>query len=107
MAQIATKTSGGSTGVYLSGVIDHVLWFTKNAEHTKYRALFGTKELGEEGADKYSRVRLPSLPETRSLTPAERSKPTCRVAHGYIAKTTSRAKASAAIRARAPHHGFQ
>jgi adenine-specific DNA-methyltransferase len=72
VAQIATKTSGGSTGVYLSGVIDHVLWFTKNAEHTKYRALFGTKELGEEGADKYSRVRLPSL-ETRSLTPAERA----------------------------------
>jgi len=72
VAQIATKTSGGSTGVYLSGVIDHVLWFTKNAAETRYRPLFGTKGLGEDGADKYGRVRLPSL-ETRSLTPDERS----------------------------------
>jgi adenine-specific DNA-methyltransferase len=72
VAQIATKTSGGSTGVYLSGVVDHVLWFAKNAKQTKYRPLFGTKGLGEDGADKYNRVRLPSL-ETRSLTPDERS----------------------------------
>jgi len=72
VAQIATKTSGGSTGVYLSGVVDHVLWFAKSTEHTKYRPLFGTKGLGEDGADKYSRVRLPNL-ETRSLTPAERT----------------------------------
>jgi adenine-specific DNA-methyltransferase len=72
VAQIATKTSGGSTGVYLSGVVDHVLWFAKNTENTKYRPLFGTKSLGEDGADKYSRVRLPNL-EARSLTPAERA----------------------------------
>lgn len=72
VAQIATKTSGGSTGVYLSGVVDHVLWFAKNTEHTKYRSLFGTKSLGEDGADKYTRVRLPSL-ECRSLTQAERA----------------------------------
>ncbi|MCB1224813.1 MAG: site-specific DNA-methyltransferase, partial [Verrucomicrobiales bacterium] len=72
VAQIATKTSGGSTGVYLSGVVDHVLWFAKNTEHTKFRPLFGTKSLGEDGADKYSRVRLPNL-EARSLTPAERA----------------------------------
>ncbi len=72
IAQIATKTSGGSTGVYLSGVIDHVLWFAKNTELTKYRSLFGTKNLGEDGADKYSRVRLSNL-EARSLTAAERA----------------------------------
>jgi adenine-specific DNA-methyltransferase len=72
VAQIATKTSGGSTGVYLSGVVDHVLWFAKSAEHTKFRPLFGTKGLGEDSADKYSRIRLPNL-EARSLTPAERA----------------------------------
>src|SRR6184192_819440 len=66
IAQIATKTSGGSTGVYLSGVVDFVLWFAKDTEHTKYRPLFGTKGLGEDGADKYSRVRMPDL-STRSL----------------------------------------
>jgi len=72
VAQIATKTSGGSTGVYLAGVIDHVLWYAKNQEHLKYRPLFGTKKLGEDGAEKYSRVRLANL-ETRSLTPTERA----------------------------------
>src|ERR1700675_990783 len=35
VAQIATKTSGGSTGVYLSGVVDFVLWFARDAERTK------------------------------------------------------------------------
>ena len=71
VAQISTKTSGGSTGVYLSGVMDHILWFAKNTEQTKYRELFGTKELGEDGAEKYNRVRLPNL-EARSLTAAEK-----------------------------------
>src|SRR5437870_6631984 len=37
VAQIATKTSGGSTGVYLSGVVDSVLWFARDAERTKFR----------------------------------------------------------------------
>ena len=72
VAQISTKTSGGSTGVYLSGVMDHILWFAKNAEKTKYRELFGTKALGEDGAEKYNRIRLPNL-ETRSLSAAEKA----------------------------------
>ena len=72
IAQIATKTSGGSTGIYLSGVMDFSLWFGKDAGRTKFKALFGSKELGEDGAEKYSRVRLPNL-ETRTLSAAERS----------------------------------
>jgi adenine-specific DNA-methyltransferase len=72
IAQISTKTSGGSTGVYLSGVMDHILWFAKSTERTKYRELFGSKGLGEDGAEKYNRVRLPNL-DARSLTGAERS----------------------------------
>ena len=72
VAQIATKTSGGSTGIYLSGVVDHVLWFAKNTERTKYRPLFGPKGFGEDSADKYSRVSLSNL-ETRTLTSLERT----------------------------------
>ncbi|WP_439641468.1 site-specific DNA-methyltransferase [Nevskia sp.] len=72
VAQISTKTSGGSTGVYLSGVMDHILWFARDINRAKFRPMFGTKGLGEEGADKYSRVRLPTL-ETRSLTGSERN----------------------------------
>ena len=72
IAQIATKTSGGSTGVYLPGVTDYVLWYARDQECTKYRALFGSKELGDEGAEKYNRVRLSNL-ERCSLNAAERT----------------------------------
>src|SRR3954463_5674670 len=37
IAQIATKPSGGSTGVYLAGTIDFVMWFARNVERTKFR----------------------------------------------------------------------
>src|SRR3972149_2888124 len=72
IAQIATKTSGGSTGVYLSGVVDFVLWFSKDTERTKFRSLFASKELGGDGAEKYNRVRLPDL-ESRPLSNDERA----------------------------------
>jgi adenine-specific DNA-methyltransferase len=72
IAQIATKTSGGSTGNYLGGVIDYVVWYGKSTDRTKYRTLFGAKELGDAGAEKYSRLRLPNL-EKRTLRAEERS----------------------------------
>lgn len=71
LAQIATKTSGGSTGVNLSGVLDYVLWFAKTMEAVKFRQPLSSKEFGGEGAEKYSRVRLPNL-QTRALTRDER-----------------------------------
>jgi adenine-specific DNA-methyltransferase len=72
IAQIATKTSGGSTGVYLPGVTDYVLWYSRSHERTKYRALFSSKELGGDGAEKYNRVRLANL-ERHSLNGVERT----------------------------------
>ncbi|CAE6791533.1 hypothetical protein R70006_04874 [Paraburkholderia domus] len=72
IAQISTKTSGGSTGVYLPGVTDYVLWYARDQEQTRYRALFGSKELGEDGAEKYSRVRLANL-ERRGLNSVVRA----------------------------------
>src|ERR1017187_7655153 len=72
LAQISTKTSGGSTGVYLPGVTDFILWYAKSKDRTKYRALLRTKSVGGSGADKYNRVRLPDL-STRPLTAEERS----------------------------------
>jgi len=72
VAQITTQTSGGSTGVHLSGVVDFVLWFAKDIERTKFWPLFSTKELGGDGAEKYNRVRLPTL-ESRSLSGDERA----------------------------------
>ncbi|MEO8373254.1 MAG: site-specific DNA-methyltransferase, partial [Candidatus Solibacter sp.] len=71
LAQISTKTSGGSTGVYLAGVTDFVLWYAKSKDRTKYRTPLRTKSLGGSAADKYSRVRLSDL-GTRPLTVEER-----------------------------------
>ena len=102
-----TSARGGSTGVFLAGVIDHVLWYAKNTEHTKYRALYGTKGLGEEGADKYSRVRLPDL-QCRSLTVAERSlEVELPTGARVYRQATSRAKVLAWTKAKVPHHGFR
>src|SRR5437667_4826742 len=56
VAQIATKTSGGSTGEYLPGVVDYILWSAKDKEKLKFRALYRAKSLGADGADKYNRV---------------------------------------------------
>ena len=71
IAQIATKTSGGSTGDYLSGVVDYVLWFSRDAERAKFHPLYASKALGDSGAEKYSRLRLPTL-ESRTLARDER-----------------------------------
>jgi adenine-specific DNA-methyltransferase len=72
VSQISIQTSGGSTGVYLPGTVDYVLWFAKNKPETKFRQLFGTKALGEDGAEKYNRVRLSNL-EGRALAAGEKN----------------------------------
>ncbi len=72
IAQISTKTSGGSTGVYIGGVADYVLWFAREHERTKFRPLFESKQLGEDGTDKYNRIRLANLVR-RNLSGEERT----------------------------------
>jgi adenine-specific DNA-methyltransferase len=72
VSQISTKTSGGSTGEFLSNVIDSVLWYSKSRDRLKYRALHKTKGVGEEGADKYTRVRMPDL-SIRNVSADERA----------------------------------
>ena len=52
-----TKTTS-STNDYLSNVADYILWFAKRKEAAKYRPLFKTKGVGEEGAAHYSGVLL-------------------------------------------------
>lgn len=61
VAQICTKTSGGSTGEFLPGLVDFVIWYAKDKENLKYREIYSTKEIGAAGAEKYSRAQLPSL----------------------------------------------
>lgn len=72
LSQISTKTSGGSTGVYLSGVTDFVLWYAKRKDTTKFRTPLTVKSLGGDGADKYNRLRAADL-ASRPLTAEERA----------------------------------
>ena len=59
-----TKTTGFS-GQFLSSVSDYIVWYGKNAERLKYRALYDEKQAGEEGATKYKEIK--SMHSTFSL----------------------------------------
>ncbi len=56
MSQISfTKTSSFSTN-YLANITDHILWYSKNINATKYRQLTYAKEAGKAGATSYRPV---------------------------------------------------
>jgi adenine-specific DNA-methyltransferase len=58
ISQITCKKTTGNTGDYLAGAADYVLWFAKDIEYTKYRALFSDKEVGGVGGTGYNRLEL-------------------------------------------------
>ena len=72
MGQITFKKTTSSTSDYLGGVTDWLLWYAKDRALVKYRQLYRPKEIGGEGADQYTRARLPDG-TTRSLTAEERA----------------------------------
>lgn len=51
------KTSGASSKL-LAVVNDYILWYAKNAEVIKYRALYVPKTIGGEGTQEYNNVEL-------------------------------------------------
>jgi adenine-specific DNA-methyltransferase len=65
-----TKTTS-TTGRFLPNTSDYVLWYARDIERMKYRALYVEKALGGLGAGKYDQVQLadgsrrPLLPEER------------------------------------------
>ena len=50
-----SKTSSASSEL-LPGVADYIVWYSKQKEAIKYRALFRSKRPGEEGASKYDAI---------------------------------------------------
>ena len=52
-----SKTSG-STGGFLPGTADYILWYARNRDKTKFRQLFTEKQAGGQGASKYDQVEL-------------------------------------------------
>ena len=71
VSQIAFSKTASATSVFLSGAMDYVLWFAKRKTHLKYRRPLKVKQLGGDGAEKYSRVRFSDL-SVRPLSAGER-----------------------------------
>ena len=71
LCQISTRTSGGSTGVYLSRVTSFVIWYSRNRDCVKFRRQFKQKDIKERHS-KYARVRMSDL-SSRSLSIEEKS----------------------------------
>ncbi|HEY3395988.1 MAG TPA: site-specific DNA-methyltransferase [Lacipirellulaceae bacterium] len=47
-----------TTGKFLPGTNDFILWYAKDAEHAKYRPIFLVKQAGGGGASNYTRLEL-------------------------------------------------
>ncbi len=58
MSQIAFSTTTGTTGAYLAGTCDYLIWFAKNKETVKYHQLFRQKQVGGAGGALYTQVEL-------------------------------------------------
>jgi len=58
MSQIPFATTTGTTGEFIAGTCDYLLWFAKNKETVKYRQLFRNKEVGGAGGALYTQVEL-------------------------------------------------
>ena len=72
IAQISfAKTSGYATK-YLTGVCDYILWYGRDKTQTKFRQPLLPKRVGQEGATKYTRVRMADG-SSRTMTKSERT----------------------------------
>jgi len=52
--QISLIKTGGLGSQFLASVTDFIIWYGKNSTATKYRRIFETKELGQEGTTQYN-----------------------------------------------------
>jgi adenine-specific DNA-methyltransferase len=73
-SQITFRKSGslGSSGV--TGITDYILWYAKDIEQIKFRALYEQKPLGTGSGSMYNYVELPDGTR-RSMTKEEKDRP--------------------------------
>lgn len=70
--QIAARSTGGQSAAFIPGTLDFVLWYAKDKDRAKFRALYQQKDVGGEGATLYTKVEAPDG-SRRSMTSAERT----------------------------------
>ena len=56
---IAFQKTSAPTDKFIPGVIDFLLWYSKNKEAAKYRPLFYPKSVGERGSSQYTWCEIP------------------------------------------------
>lgn len=56
VAQISFKKTTAQSSEYLSGVLDHILFYAKDYGNVKYRKLYNSKELGGVGTGEYQYI---------------------------------------------------
>jgi adenine-specific DNA-methyltransferase len=71
---ISYKTSVGLGSEYIDNTCNYLLWYCKDKQAMKFRALFRQLEAGKEGATRYKKLRLSNLKE-RPATDIEISEP--------------------------------
>ncbi|HUY88577.1 MAG TPA: DNA methyltransferase [Pirellulales bacterium] len=59
ISTISVRKTGGATSDTLPTVVDYLIWYARDCERIKYRAVFAPKTLGEEGATEYTNVEEP------------------------------------------------
>ena len=78
-----SKTSGLG-GQFLDETFDHIIWYAKDKERTKFRRLFLERIMGETGATQYRFIMQPNGSYTESLDNGEGS----HFAHGDLTSQT-------------------
>jgi adenine-specific DNA-methyltransferase len=74
IALIAVQKTTTATNVHLPLVSDYLLWFAKNKDDVKYRAVYSPKVVGRAGAMSYIGIELADG-SRRTLSKAERDNP--------------------------------
>jgi adenine-specific DNA-methyltransferase len=83
ISTITFKKTAGATSEFLPNTADYLLWFAKNRERLKYRAVYLAKGLDEGGAGAYDQIELVDGTRRR-LTTEERNKPDPNQAVGRV-----------------------
>ena len=74
VTQIHFRKTGALSSGTLDEVGDYILWYARNKEALKFRALYEDKAVSKSGLSNYQNLQLPSL-ERRLLTKEERDVP--------------------------------
>jgi len=72
IAQIVAEKTSGQTQDYIPSVVDYILWYAKDTEAAKYRAVWTEKTPEQAGFTEYSRIELPDL-HRRPLSALEKA----------------------------------